>query len=120
MGLVADPDGIVEHVPVACCWVRGGSGRCAAGGCGAPPVHDMPAIAPPAVEHRLHWRRCGCGQVTGAAAPAGVNAPASYRPNAELGITTSSPRAGLLPPWLGDERVRRSQRAARRHPARRK
>ena len=44
---------------------------------------DMPAIAPPAVEHRLHRRRCGCGQVTGAAPPAGVNAPASYRPYAE-------------------------------------
>jgi transposase len=44
-------------------------------------VHDIPRIAPRVVEHRLHRRRCGCGQVTGAVAPAGVNAPASYGPN---------------------------------------
>jgi transposase len=33
------------------------------------------------VEHRLHKRRCGCGAVTTAAAPAGVGAPAVYGPN---------------------------------------
>ena len=81
LGLVADPDEIVDHVPEAC------------GGCGAElaeapqvgvvrrQVHDIPRIAPRVVEHRLHRRRCGCGQVTGAVAPAGVNAPASYGPN---------------------------------------
>jgi len=81
LGLVADPDEIVDHVAEAC------------GGCGAElaeapqvgvvrrQVHDIPRIAPRVVEHRLHRRRCGCGQVTGAVAPAGVNAPASYGPN---------------------------------------
>ncbi|MGH3976087.1 MAG: IS66 family transposase, partial [Pseudonocardiaceae bacterium] len=33
-------------------------------------------------EHRLHQRRCGCGKITTASAPAGVaGAPASYGPN---------------------------------------
>lgn len=33
------------------------------------------------VEHRLHRRRCGCGCVTVAQAPAGVSAPVAYGPN---------------------------------------
>jgi transposase len=45
-------------------------------------VHDIPAaMTPTVVEHRLHKRRCGCGAVTTAAAPAGVGAPAVYGPN---------------------------------------
>lgn len=32
-------------------------------------------------EHRLHQRRCRCGHLTRAQAPAGVNAPACYGPN---------------------------------------
>ncbi|WP_219419534.1 IS66 family transposase, partial [Pseudonocardia nigra] len=44
-------------------------------------VHDIPMISPWVVEHRLHQRRCGCGQVTAAPAPPGVSAPAVYGPN---------------------------------------
>ena len=81
LGLVADPDEIIDHVPDAC----GGCGTDLADAAGAGvvrrQVHDIPRIAPRVVEHRLHRRRCGCGQVTGAAAPTGVNAPASYGPN---------------------------------------
>jgi len=81
LGLVADPDEVIDHVPVAC-------------GAAAPTwpaqprpgvvrrqVHDIPTITPTVDEHRLHRRRCACGHVTCAAAPAGVNAPASYGPN---------------------------------------
>jgi len=32
------------------------------------------------VEHRMHARRCGCGHVTDAPAPAGVTAPIQYGP----------------------------------------
>ena len=44
-------------------------------------VHDIPQVTTRVVEHRLHKRRCGCGSVTTAAAPAGVSAPVAYGPN---------------------------------------
>ena len=44
-------------------------------------VHDIPTISPRVVEHRLHQRRCDCGQITIASAPPGVVAPACYGPN---------------------------------------
>jgi transposase len=78
---ISDPDEIVDHVPSAC----GGCGADLAGGAAAGmvrrQVHDIPTITPVVVEHRLHRRRCGCGVTTTAAAPNGVNAPASYGPN---------------------------------------
>jgi transposase len=78
LGLVADPDEVVEHVPAAC----GGCGADLAGAAGAGvtrrQVHDIPTITPTVVEHRLYRRRCACGC---ADAPARVNAPASYGPN---------------------------------------
>jgi hypothetical protein len=43
-------------------------------------VHDIPTITPFVVEHRMHRRRCGCGQVSTAAAPPGVGAAAVYGP----------------------------------------
>jgi transposase len=81
--MVADPDRVIDHVPAVC------------GGCGgdlsqAPvegeplrrQVHDLPEpVAPVVVEHRLHARRCGCGQASAAPAPAGVNAPVQVGPN---------------------------------------
>jgi transposase len=78
---ISDPDEIVDHVPDAC-------GGCGSDLAGANPagmvrrqVHDIPAITPVVVEHRLHRRRCGCGTTTVAAAPAGVGAAACYGPN---------------------------------------
>jgi transposase len=77
----SDPDEIVDHVPAAC----GGCGNDLAGASTAGvvrrQVHDIPAIAPVVVEHRLHKRRCGCGATTTATAPAGVGAAAVYGPN---------------------------------------
>ena len=77
----SDPDEIVDHVPAAC-------GGCGSDLTGARPVgvvrrqvHDIPAITPIVVEHRLHNRRCGCGATTTATAPAGVGAAAVYGPN---------------------------------------
>lgn len=44
-------------------------------------VHDIPTVTPRVVEHRLHRRRCGCGALSCAAAPAGVSGPTTYGPN---------------------------------------
>src|SRR3954462_2327545 len=80
---VAVPDEVVVHEPGACA------------GCGADlpieqrpagvvrrQVFDIPQITVRVVQHRLVSRRCGCGAVTRAAAPAGVMAPVSYGPHA--------------------------------------
>jgi len=45
------------------------------------------------VEHRLHRRRCGCGQVTVADAPAGVSAPVQYGPSLRALASTSAAAA---------------------------
>jgi transposase len=80
MTLVDDPDEVIEHHP-GCCR-----------GCGADltdgeamgvvrrQVHDIPPVRPVIVEHQLHRRRCGCGQVTVADTPAGVAGPVQYGP----------------------------------------
>lgn len=78
---VDDPDEVIEHAPPECT-------GCGADLAGAPvagmvrrQVHDIPEVTARVVEHRLQKRRCGCGCVTTAVAPAGVSAPASYGPN---------------------------------------
>ncbi|WP_329059339.1 IS66 family transposase [Amycolatopsis sp. NBC_01480] len=79
--LVEDPGAVVDHIPSAC------SG-CGAGLRNRPSVdvvrrqvHDLPEIVPVVTEHRLHRRRCRCGVLTTAAAPAEATAPACYGPN---------------------------------------
>src|SRR6059058_4925302 len=80
---VAVPDEVVVHEPGACA------------GCGADlpiderpagvvrrQVFDIPQITVRVVEHRLVSRRCVCGTLTRAAAPAGVSAPVQYGPHA--------------------------------------
>src|SRR3954467_3056131 len=80
---VVVPDEVVIHEPGACA------------GCGADllkeqrpagvvrrQVFDIPQITVRVVEHRLISRRCSCGTLTRAAAPAGVMAPVSYGPHA--------------------------------------
>src|SRR5437764_1232015 len=77
------PDEVVVHEPGAC------------SGCGGPltgedrsvgvirrQVFDIPTISVRVVEHRLISRRCSCGAVTQAPAPAGVTAPVAYGPHA--------------------------------------
>ncbi|HEX2301944.1 MAG TPA: IS66 family transposase [Pseudonocardiaceae bacterium] len=78
---VENPDEVVEHVPQTCGGCGGGLADAAPVGVVRRQVHDIPTITPRVVEHRLHQRRCGCGQVTSAAAPNGVSAPAVYGPN---------------------------------------
>jgi transposase len=80
---VAVPDEVVVHEPGAC---AGCGGRLAAED---PPtrivrrqVFDIPTITVRVVEHRLISRRCSCGAVTAAPAPAGVSAPVQYGPHA--------------------------------------
>lgn len=79
--LVETPDEVIDHEPAAC---RG----CGAGlrdghdaGITRRQVHDIPEVTARVVEHRLHRRRCTCGCITTADAPAGVNAPVAYGPN---------------------------------------
>ncbi len=70
--LVDDPDEVIEHLP-SCC--RGCGADLADGeplGAVRRQVHDIPTVRPLIVEHRLHRRRCGCGAVTVADAPAGA------------------------------------------------
>lgn len=43
-------------------------------------VFDLPPVRMKVIEHRLVSCRCECGTVTGAAGPAGINAPAQYGP----------------------------------------
>jgi transposase len=43
-------------------------------------VFDLPPVRMTVVEHRLVACRCVCGTVTGAAGPAGINAPVQYGP----------------------------------------
>jgi transposase len=81
LALVEDPDEVVEHQP-GCC--RGCGADLADGeplGVVRRQVHDIPPVHPLIVEHRLHRRRCGCGAVTVADAPAGVAGPVQYGPS---------------------------------------
>jgi transposase len=78
---VSDPDQRRRHVPRRC---RG----CGKGLAGAPEVglerrqvFDIPSIRVRVTEHQMVKRRCGCGVVTCADAPAGVDAPVQYGPN---------------------------------------
>ena len=79
--LVDDPDEIVEHVPGCCRNCGAGLADGEPAGAVRRQVHDIPPVRPMIVEHRLHRRRCGCGQVTVADAPAGVSAPVQYGPS---------------------------------------
>jgi transposase len=81
LSLVDDPQETVTHRPETC------------RGCRRPlrdaPVIDvqrrqvvgLPEIHRRVSEHRIVSCRCGCGAVTTATAPAGVNAPAQYGPD---------------------------------------
>jgi transposase len=78
---VEDPDEVVEHVPSECAGCGAGLDQARAVGVVRRQMHDIPEVTTKVVEHRLHKRRCGCGCVTTATAPDGVNAPVAYGPN---------------------------------------
>jgi transposase len=80
---VTAPDEVVVHEPGACAGC--GADLSTAGaptGMARRQVFDIPKIAVGVVEHRLVSRRCTCGTVTAATAPAGVSAPVQYGPHA--------------------------------------
>ena len=81
LGMVADPDQVVDHEPDACLGCGGDLAGAADAGMVVRQVRDVPLVKITVTEHRLHKRACGCGQVTVAAAPAGVDGPACYGPN---------------------------------------
>ncbi len=78
---VADPDSVINHVPVACSGCGKGLRHRPDVGALRRQVHDLPEIRLVVTEHRLHQRRCGCGALTTAAAPAEATGPACYGPN---------------------------------------
>jgi transposase len=78
---VQDPDEIVEHRPDRCRGCAAGLDDAVGAGVGVRQVFDVPPGRLRVVEHRLRWCRCrGCGVVTTASAPDGVNAPVQYGP----------------------------------------
>jgi hypothetical protein len=76
--LVDDPDETFDYVPDCCRGCGAGLHGAAVAGVVRRQVTDIAPAVATVTEHRLHQRRCGCGKVTTAAAPAGVaGAPAS-------------------------------------------
>jgi transposase len=65
------PDRVVRHEPEECSGCGAGLARAAVVGVERRQVFEVPEVEPEVVEHRLAARRCRCGQVTGALAPAG-------------------------------------------------
>ena len=80
LSLVADPDQVVVHVPLACASCGGDLGGAPVVGESARQVFDLPPIRLVSVEHRVQRRACSCGAVTTAPFPAEVSAPACYGP----------------------------------------
>jgi len=78
---VADPDEVIDHVPAACHGCGTGLDGAEAAGVIVRQVRDVPLVKVRVVEHRLHKRACGCGTVSTAPAPAGVDGPICYGPN---------------------------------------
>ena len=77
------PDEVVVHEPGACRGCGGWlTGEDRPVGVIRRQVFDIPTISVRVVEHRLISRRCSCGAVTQAPAPAGVTAPVAYGPHA--------------------------------------
>lgn len=79
--MVASPDKVIDHRPSVCTGCGKGLRHRPDVGVVRRQVHDLPEIAPVVTEHRLHQRRCGCGALTTAAAPAEATGPACYGPN---------------------------------------
>ncbi len=78
---VADPDEVIEHRPRSCAGCGEGLVDADSVGVTVRQVRDVPLVTVSVTEHRLHRLACGCGQVTVAPAPAGVDGPVVYGPN---------------------------------------
>jgi transposase/uncharacterized coiled-coil protein SlyX len=79
--LIADPDEVIDHLPAACGGCGAGLDAAEAAGVIVRQVRDVPLVKVRVVEHRMHKRTCGCGAVTTAPAPGGVDGPVCYGPN---------------------------------------
>lgn len=77
---VAHPDKVITHAPAECSCCGESLASASVTGQEARQVFELPPIRLVVDEHRLQRRRCTCGHVTAAAAPAGVSAPAQYGP----------------------------------------
>ncbi len=72
------PDHAVVHEPAACGGCGAGLGEAVLVGVERRQVFDLPPVRVEVTEHQLVTRGCGCGTLTKAVAPVGVNAPVQY------------------------------------------
>lgn len=77
---VADPDQRVRHEPSACAGCGGDLADTVEANVERRQVFDLPPMRVQVTEHQLIARRCGCGVITGGAAPENVVAPVQYGP----------------------------------------
>lgn len=78
---VGGPTWTVPHEPSACIGCGGDLAGAPLAGVLRRQVFDIPEPVVEVTEHEMRSRRCACGRVTAASAPAGVDAPVSYGPN---------------------------------------
>jgi transposase len=78
--MTSSPDHVTGHEPAACRSCGAGLAGAAQAGTERRQVIDLPPVKAVVTEHLLVSRRCACGTVTRAAAPAGVRAPVQYGP----------------------------------------
>jgi hypothetical protein len=67
LGLVADPDEVVEHAPAASHDCGNDLAAAELSATVVRQVRDIPLVKVRVTEHRIHKRACGCGAVTAAA-----------------------------------------------------
>ena len=72
------PDHEIRHEPQTCCGCGAGLRDAPVVGTERRQVFDVPPVRIEVTEHQLISRACGCGTITKAQAPAGVNAPVQY------------------------------------------
>lgn len=78
---VERPDRTERHEPVCCRGCGADLVVAAEAGMERRQVFDLPPTAVTVTEHQLVKRRCGCGTITTAEAPDGVEAPVQYGPS---------------------------------------
>lgn len=106
LSLVDNPDETITHVPQCCRGCGAGLGDVPAARTIRRQVFDLPAPQPVRVtEHQMIAKRCGCGTVTVADAPAGVDSPASYGPRLKA-VTVYLQFAQFLSRWRAAHAVR--------------
>jgi transposase len=84
---VAEPDRVERVEPAGCAGCNSPLSDAVEEGFRAVQVFDIPLIERYVTEVRLIRRRCRCGAVTGADAPAGISGPTCYGPNLRSFVT---------------------------------